>query len=711
MTLTVPTSGVIGGRSANVQIATPDTGAVISEFGSKIAALGTQWKDAQDDFKTRSTQLSMTSDLANARLEAEQAGDPVASGQIWDQRKAEIAQKYLPVDANGKSTLSPKQAEALQLTFQGLDGQHTFALAEKSVNWTRSKAQANWMQSRDQITTLAVTADPESFAAYLALGEAEIAAQEAQGLMDPAAAEANRQALRQDLFRGRADAQIDADPEAFLAAADKGEFDAMGGELLSSRRDAANKEIARRNAAALKAAEAEAEQKNKAIGDRLTDMSSMFAEGLKVTDEALLSDPEVQAHPKFAEAMAAKSLRDEMPNIRQMTPAELRAAIAAEEAAPKTHKYQAERLATLRTWEAEATKRWNTDGPAAARSAGLPVPDLPAFDPAAPEGFAKGIGERIAFDSFQRKQGYSTGQAIFSPDETAQIKAVLAPEAAAQPKLAMAQAILAGSSGQPEAVTGIIGADPVFSRALRLLRDTGNAGLVTQMLEGQQKEKLGTISLPPKPQRQMILADVLGDSFAASPAQEAEIMEAASALYAANAAGVNPDGSSGIVPFADDTEAQDMFRMAVQQVTGASADRSGNLTIGGLQEFNGSKVVLPAGVPVASVESAWDVVDNHLRGAVWDEKYQDFNFTPGNGADPMRALKAASIDQSAPSLGSGSAAYVRWREARPVRVGDTDIYELVITRDGRTFKVPREGDPQGRAWRFRMPDLLRGAQK
>lgn len=702
VSLTVPRAGLSGGRAANaagMPVAEPVVGDLLAGLGNSILEKQAKVRAERDQLALQQANLDMARDLGQARLEADQLTDPDQLDQTWQQRSQEIY-------ANRVETIKdPELRKKAQLSWQEMNDRQSLAVGQRAVSLTQSQRGAQWVEMKTQITAEAATADPETFGIYLDQGLAVIDARLAVGDLTPERAATDRQALKADMYSSRAAQAISADPEAFLAAAETGAFNELGGDRLTDFRLAAQREVKRREDAAIKVAEAAATQRAKAIDDRLDVMTSLMLDGFSVEDEAALKDPEVQARPKFAAALAAQSLRNEMPNIKQMTPQELRAAIAAERAAPKAHKYQAQRVAVLSKWEEEASKLWNTDAATAAQKAGLPIPALPAFDPANADAFAAGLGQRLGFDAHQRGKGYSQGQAVLSAEEKAQLKAVIAPEADVAPKVALAEAIIAGTAGKPAAVTRIIEADPVFRRATSLLGQTGDRALVAQMLEGQQKEKLGTISLPPKPQRQLILADVLGSAYAGMPAQEAEIMEAASALYAADAAGINPDGEQTI--FKDDTEAQDLFRTAVKRVTGATADRNGDLTIGGLQEVNGASVILPAGVPVADVERAWDVVDTHLRGGVWSEQYQSTDFSDTNGADPLRSLKAASIDQSAPDLGPD--AYARWRDAKPVRVGDSDVYELVIERGGRTYKVPRAEDAQGRAWRFRMTDLIRGA--
>jgi hypothetical protein len=712
MTLTVPTAGNIAGRSADIRIAATDTGNALSEVGAKIVDLAGQWKAQRLQIEGQQAQLAITRDLGQARLEVEQLGDPTQIGPAWDAKVAEITDRYITKDESGQITIDPALAEQLGLTITELSDRHGLALSGKVINLNRSQQDAVWIEARDQITTAAVTADPETFGALVEQGEAWIDARVANGLMDPAAAAADKLALRQQVFTGRADAAIQQDPGAFLTAADAGEFDALGGDALSSRRLAAEREIARREKEAATAAEVAGRERADSIGRRLKEIGSIAKEGRVASDEAFLTSPEVTAHPDFAETMAAVSLRDEMPGIRQATPAELEAAIAAEEVSSVTHSYQTERLKVLRDWHDKAVADYGKDAVATAQKHGLPVPVLPTFDAADPEAFANGLAARLSFQPFMRDKGYTSGQAVFSEADRAALKPVLDPKADTGPKLALAEAIVAGSNSRPQDVTGLLDADPVFARATSILASTGNASLAEEMLRGQQKVALGTVALPTEKTMQLTFDDITGGIFNGSPAQKAQIMAAARAVYADGAAGLDPDvaGASGGAGWSTDPAAVDLFSASVQRVLGATPDNNGAMTVGGIQEINGAYVALPVGMAKATVEDTWDNLDAQLRGQRWNAELNDWDSsamaTPPN---PLRAFKAAAIDGSVPDLGANPSGWIN--QAQLVRVGESDVYEMRITVDGRSYTVPRADDPTGTAFRFRLPALIREARK
>lgn len=709
MPITVPQAGNVAGRAAQIRVEAPETGAIIAEFGSRMAGHFERVKSERDAIQQQRAQLGMARDMAMARQEVEQTSDPVELGTTWQQRSAEIRAKYLD------QIQDPAMKERLGLAFEEIDGRHKLAVGNRAIALTKSQREADWIDHRAAITAEAGRADPESFDLFLELGEQEIETRLATGDIDPAQAARERQALRVDLYGARARQAIADDPEAFLAQADAGGFDALG-DGLADIRLTAERELARRNDAAAKEADQQLAAQKRAVRARLSDQAQLFDKGLSASDEAMLTDPNIlaivnsdpdlqQAH---AQALAAKALRDEIPNIKQKTPAELRAEIAREKATPKDRPDQAARLAVLESWLDKAETEWASDGVKAARSAGWNLAPLPDIDSADPSALAGALTDRLNFDAWQREKGFNAPQAVLSSDEQTRLKAVMAPTADVAPKLALAEA-MAATGPDARRVAGIVGKDPVFKRALSILQTTGDRDLAAELLAGQQKEALGTVSLPPKTQRQLTFAAITGGAYSSDAATEAEIFEAASALYAADAAGVNPDGADSPIPFKDDTEAQDRFARAIARVSGATADAAGELTVGGLQKVNGAKVILPRGVSREATEDAWEAIDVQLRGGVWDDRYQSWSFA-GEAQDPLRALRGASIDPgAAPALGPDAAA--RWSGAQLRRVGESDVYELVINRNGREMTVPIGGDANGRAFRFRLPKLIEGSQR
>lgn len=711
MTLTVPTAGVSAGRAAQVRFDTPDTGAQIAGFGDRMLEIQSALKKDKKDREAKRLQLDLTREVGQARLDVEQLGSADELDAAWPERIAPLREKVAAIK-------DPALREDLDLYLTELTDRHAFALGTKALELRRSENEATWLGLRNELVTQAATADAATRAGLIPLGEDSINARLASGAIDAATAEAERQAFRRDVYKGAAALQIESDPQGFLTAADAGEYDTLGEDLAGLRVTATNA-LQAQEAKATKAAEVEAKAKSDAIDKRLRDMTTLIRGGFTVADEDMLADPAVKASPVYPEVMAARALRAEKPGILLMTPAELRAERDRLKAAPVTEEWQTEKVKVLDQWLAEAEKGWASEPVATARKAGLPVEPLPELDPENPVAFAEGLVKRLTVDAYVREKGYTKAPAIFDQEEAATLKAVLAPDADAAPKLALAEAVLAASEGQPDRVLGALPRDDVFAGAVDALRGS-NRELAASMLRGQQKIALGTVKMPSNSDMTLLFDTVTAGVFD-GPGDErlkARKMAEAAARYADLARGVDFDAQSGDngyrvpvagVTFFDDNTAVDLFSQAIQDVNGARRDRNG-ATLGGVQIIRDAPVILPPSVSADEVETALDTIaDKHFRGLRRDPETGFWANTDSAGAfDPLRAFRASSVTPGAePDFGPTPQAL--FQNTFLHRVGNSDIYQLRYTVGGRTYPVPVKGT--NRAFEFRLSDLVIEADK
>lgn len=707
--ITVPEGGTVAGRSADIRIERPDLGGFVSQVGAAVQQKMGQIKEQQRSVVVQKTQLDMTKELGEERLRLEQSTDPAQIEAEWPEVQKRIQDKYLNgKDANGQPLFTPEEADGLALTMQDLGQKHGFALGERTVKLTESQATAAWGAARLDIVNAASTSDPDTMAALVEYGEAAI--DRLPGLM-PDQKQAQKEAFRAEVTNARAIAALDQDPTAFIAAAEAGTYDPLGGERVAQLKVTAKAEADRRAAADATAGEAEARKRADAIGGRLDTIADLALKGRIVEDEKYLSDPEVQAHPDYPKAAAAVALRKEVPNLDVMTVAQLDAQIAAEEKRPITEKWQDERLGVLRTMRDKKAEALATDPKVALKDAGLPAPDMPDFDPSDPQPWASALADSVSFDGWQREKGYSEQSAIFTKDQKAALKSILAPGADAGPKVALMGAILEGTRGNASAVLADLEADPVSRRALKVLSVTRDPGLTEAILRGGQKLEGKTV-VPPSRKEQILAFDQLtGGVFDDAPALKGELMEAALALYADGAAGIDGETTatdrSNLNLIADE-RAYNLYTQSVQRLLGAQADRNGELTVGGMQEINGGLTVLPVGIAVRDVEATWETLGYHLDGRRRAVPANVNGFKYGvtledAPADPMRPFKAASIGGGIPDLGSDPAGTFENLTLR--RVGESDVYELVREQNGRMVAVPVQG--ANYAYRFRLRDLMR----
>jgi hypothetical protein len=696
--ITVPQGGSIAGRSASVQglDQQDNIGGAISAVGSAVAEKFGQIKAQQRAVTVAQTQLDMTKELGQERLRLEQVTDPAQIEAEWPEIQARVRDKYVNgKDASGQPMLTPQEADQLGLTFQELGMKHGFALGERTVKLSQSQAEAAWITARADIATTAATADPDTMAALIEMGEAAI--DRLPGIL-PDQAVKEKAALRAEVGNARLTGAIEADPAAALAALNAGTYDSLGAETVASRKATAQAELDRRAAADAKVAEAETKKAADATAKRLTTIADLTAKGRKVPDRDFVKNApdEVKALPEWAEAMAAIQLDDELPGLQTMTLAELDQVIAAEKGREIVEPWEDRRLTVLEEMREKKAAAFNNDPKAAAREAGLPAPELPDFDPNDPGTFAAALAESISFDGHLTNKGYTSRSAIFDAEEKAAVKALIAPTAEAAPKVALMEAILQGTSGNAAPVLAEIEADPVFKRGMKFLGLTGDRETATAMLRGQQKVEAKQVIEIGRNDQNLIFESLTGGSFEDAPvAVREEVMAATAALYADRAGGLDPTDDPG--------KAEELYTASLQAVLGAQSDRNGDFTIGGLQEVNGGLTVLPVGVAVQEVEDTWDKLQR---------RFPDPDFNRGSAADPaVQAAKAfepfaaASIDPGAlPDLGRDPGARLATLTLR--RVGESDVYELVRDQNGRMTPVPVKG--QSYAFRFRLKDLMRG---
>ena len=762
MPLTIPRAGIDAGRAANMAgqpLQIDPAAEAMAKLGDVITQRASAWQAENDAMILNRMNVDMARDMGRAQLELSQSNDPNID-QLWQAKSAEIRAKYL-----NAPNLHTGLREKATMVFDNMATRHELAIGQQAIALRNSYREANWMTQRETSMAEAASAPQETLDDLLMAGENAIRTKGQANGTPPDQIEAEVQTYVKDIMLSRAKGDIARDPEAFLANADQ--YQSLGAVQADLILDAEVAIAARREKEA-KAQEQAIKEQQTAIGDALKDGMASFALGRQWTGEVDDKDPAVTNHPLYPQYAAAKGLRDDKITIGLKTPDELQALIEAERAKPIGSAWQNDRLKLLQD-TLEATKTaWAKNSVDAAKAAGLlPADDVLQFDPANPQAFAAGLAKRMMFDDTVRPKYTRFGQGLFGSDEAPALQAIMAPEKDAAPKVALLQslAVQRAPAAQVDAALAAIGGGAVEKRALRLLRDTGDAALVERVLRGQQQVKLGVVSLPPEKARQMIFAEATGRVFDDSPQLAQQIMESASAVYAAEAAGVNPDGDNSIIPFASDTAAQDMFRAAVQRVTGVASDANGEPVIGGLQEVNGAKVVLPQGVHRSEVEEALDNATYQLRGMqfnavskAWvnpalDEYTSDAGryaaAQPGddrftgtdlanaradgtapyaaseplddtyalNGnrtaqakaatkpdADPYRAFRAASavVPNARPQLGRNPAAALQ--DVQFKRLGETDYYQMIW--NGSVVL-----DEDGVEYRMKLTDFLKGAQQ
>ncbi len=699
--ITLPQGGTVAGRSANIQIDRPDIGGMVAAAGSAVAQKMGQIKAQQREVVVQKTQLDMTREQGEAYQRVAQLTDPAEIETAWAAEQAALRDKYVNgKDAAGNPLLTPEEADALTLSFDGLANKHAYALGERTINLTEAQANAAWLTASADIATAAATADPDTRAALIEYGEAAI--DRLPGVL-PDQKVKQKQSFRAEVANAWVISAIDQDPAAAIAALKAGAADDLGPEAVAQRIVQAQGELDRRAAAAATEADKAAKAQEDAIGKRLDTIADLASAGRSVSDADYVRNPpeEVLNNPKYPMARARVALADEMPGLAQMTVADLDKLIAEEEKRTITEDWENQRLPALKELREKKAQALATDGKAALADSGLTVTDLSGFDPSDTQGWSADLAKAISEDAWQRGKGYTSQSTVFSKGEKSELQAILAPGAEAGPKVALMTAILQGAQGDARSVMAALEADPLNRRALTVLGLTGDAALTESILRGGQKLAADTTLKLSRADQIAIFDSVTGGSFTDAPvAIREELMAAAAALYA--------DGAQGLDPKDDPDAATELYTGSLQRLLGAQTDRNGAYTVGGLQEVNGGLTVLPVGVSALQVESGWDrIVDGFEQAdpAWYQKRVQLGPEVNANTPDPMAAFRAASHYGGIPDLGSDPAGRMGSLTLR--RVGESDVYELVREQNGRLTPVPEVG--KGHAYRFRLKDLMRGA--
>lgn len=712
MALTVPTSGLAGGRAADVRIAQPDTGASISRLGDTLFQIGT---GLENDRLTREAQrldIDMTRDLFKLRQELELSNDPDAVDREWAPRLAALKDQYLTGAAeNGAPRVDRRNRERFDLAFTSLADRHAMELGARAIQLRQAVDVAQGAEMRNELVVQGAVVGDEVLPELIARGEAWIDGQAAKYGTDAAAVQQQKAEFRASIYSQRADTLIANDPQGFLTAAEAGTFNDLG-EDLTRKKLAAQSEIDKLAALGIKASET-AEREAAAIrDDRVKAIGAIWTQGRTPADTAYLDTPEAQQSPHWGKAMAARALQDELPALKQMTPEELDAAIEAEEARPITEEWENERLTVLRGWRDQAAAGWNTAPVETARAAGLNVPEVRAFDPGAPQQFVDDLAQAVRFQDALQQGGYTTAPAVFDKARQAELSAVLAPAADPEAKQALLSAIVVGAGPQAQAVLDQLGAAPEVRRTARYLATSpaAYAQLAKDALAGQQKIALKTVQLPSERVATQMFDAATGGALAGmGEVQRREVLDLAFALYANEAQGVDPDAPEGsLTTFLQDPARVELFNRAAIRASGALEGGTGGvqtLRMGGPMAATEYSVSLPFGVPAAQASDAVTAVRLGLEGFVRDTARNRNVYSSGQEAGrtaAMTALQKASIDGRVPDLGPNPDAY--FAGLRIVRIGESDVYRLVDLSSGRPVIV---GDAKGDEYRFKLRDLIR----
>lgn len=360
-----------------------------------------------------------------------------------------------------------------------------------------------------------------------------------------------------------------------------------------------------------KQAEAEVD---KALKDKLDTIATAAASGMHGADEAILDDASLAAKfpDSYRNAQVGVYIRDNLSSFRTANPARQAAAIAEAKSIPVTDEGQVAVVKGMEDINA-ATKKALDEDPIKWASENLPnkPPPLPSFDAGSPKTFIDALKARAAFGRQMTADGYIKTPAFLTNTEAETVGALMGKDIDPALKTLLSGAIVEGFG--PDATTvfkEVKSDDPVTRFAGMMIARGGDQAVATMAMRGQQMLDQGLVQAPTKTTSVAAIspdiAVALGTNPAADQAQ-GDILQFATAIYAANARGVDPNSDAS----------KKLMEQSVQTALGQATNRRG-LTTGGVQRIGTQPVLLPINVAGEDVDAALRKGMSPPQPSTWD---------------------------------------------------------------------------------------------
>lgn len=685
MTLTVPKAGTSPGRAPELRAHQSTTGAAVAELGDIAFSVGTALENERLSREASRLQVDLTRDMNRLRLEAEEIGDPDQLEAFWKSRSDALRNEYLTgTDENGRPRVDPKNHERFGLAFDELAGRHEFAIGAQALTARHSQREAYYLAYEHEVTTTGAQMDPDTREQLLAGGDAHIDQLVADGVISAEEGQRRKMNLRGDTANAAAIAQISADPQGFLDAADEGIYGDLDADSIARYRVQAQNALDRAAEAALTEAEREERTRQKAIGSRLTEITKILDAGRTPVDLDWLNQEDVKEHPNYGKAMAALALQQEIPGLAQMTIAELNEQIAIEADKPVEHEFQTERLSVLTEARDQALTDWAKDPRARAEAVGLAREELPEFSADDPQTYVDALARRAAEADFVIERGHTDQFAVFSAAERKQLKETFGPGGDPKERAAWAMSVAAALGSQGIAVARAATGDELTAYAVNLLGQGAPVETVEDMMTGQRRLADKTVGAMTAQFAREAFSAATNGEFDGQLGAMPQLMAATQAIYAG--AGGDPKDIDG-----------ELYEQSLQLALGATPGQDGDLTVGGLQEldtvgttgWDNYRVALIPGVSREATQRAMEAIaeDPALLNAMEIEGAElDF-------VDPKTGRDMAS------QIGGWLRLGAIWADGRP-----TGQYYFYREEGGRPTYLYRK---DGELARFNLIDIVR----
>ncbi len=663
--LIVPTAPISGGRAAQVRVSNESAGGAVAEFGQSLFNNGMKIRNEQDARELSQAQIDMQMQLGQLRQEFDNISDPTVLNRDFPTRIQEIR-------ANLMGNLTERLQPRAGMAFDELANRHTLAIGARATDLHQSTMRANLEAARRTAVANAAGTDEATRTTSTTNFSESVVDAVTTGALTPEQAgdEIASFTSQQDLTA--ANARLVDDPAGLAEALGNGEYAGITGPQRSALQ-------ARASTAAEKAATQAAREVDAIAKNQLSLVITAANQGrIAQSEEDILNTPEFRDNPKFGEALAAVQLRDERPEMAQMTPAQLRAAIAEESQRTVANGYDNNRLAAMQSILKEAEKGWRDDPIARAQAVGLPAPAAPEdLANADPQALIEFFSKRATFANGLVEDGYTDTPVFFTAAERDQITAMTTPDQDPAARVEAAALLSTGFGDNAHQALANLGADPVFTHMAGQLAGGGNPAIAEAAFKGQQAIAAGTVDLPSSAEARTLVYDRYANLFqdiSGGEQLKSVLLETATAIWASTANGQDAEG---------DTFETD-FKKALSAALGASINARGQQT-GGIQEIGndpawtlfakGVDTLMPIGMTAGEFNEAWG------------KSVDAFGADDG---DPIAVWRDASLTGDAPTFAGRDLTAEDVSNLHFRAVGD-GVYQVFYSAGGNTWPIEAGG--------------------
>jgi hypothetical protein len=429
------------------------------------------------------------------------------------------------------------------------------------------------------------------------------------------------------------------------------------------------------------------DQQTAAWKDSLNTIIDARENGMAGADESILDNPEVWAtNPELAtEAQAWVEFRSQMPGFDALPPDQQDAVVATMRQAPVQDTYQIKMIETAQKAAAASREAWALDPVAqAAKVMPTPPPELPDSNTANPGAFISALHARRDYMLDVQRAGYTDQPTFLSEAEATNLSLVMGKDMPPDVRLALAAGMVSGFGDNAVTAFDQLDIDPVLRWGGKMMALGGSQAVAATALRGQQMLDEGLVSVPPRLASINAVSTDIASALAATPVDDvkmtADVLSFSSALYAAQASGIDPDSDA----------AKALMETSIQQALGQDTNARGRLT-GGVQDVLGQPVLLPPGISGDDMNGAFSSLASTLPGGSFMLFYERMgNAITGTQTPPDQWLQVqpTELPPSLPYAGGQilDRQYLAGGHIQLIPMGGT-TYRMQIVQSGETVDV------------------------